>query len=314
MLSRQLYVLWSCTINGAICRNIVQQRLEHTLNRGILLPSCWHTASLCHSLDEIAGRSADAARSAAYPDLTCEILGMPKTVALPSGEEMAPGSVVALQTRVGERLDHLLCAHVENARWLCHPGSFLEGQLDFDNPFDAADLVEMDILRDAWSEDGKPTHCTSRQTPLLETVLNHAGAWSGVVAIATFKAEELRASTERSLNMALANASFERNPFLWGNSMLTRQLYALWSCTINGAICRNIVQQRLENALNRWILSQSWKFSPSWRTSNRLSPLARPLLPLVRPLQPLARAICNLSRAHYYLPSSAPVQSNLLRD
>ena len=196
---------------------------------------------------------------------------MPKAFAEPlSGDsELAPGSVVIFQALAGERLDHLLCAHVEDTRWLCHPGSFLEGQLDFDNPFDAADLVEMDILRDAWSEDGKPAHYISRQIPLLDAVLNHEDAWSGLVAIATFKAEELRAGTERPLNMALAKASFECNPFLWGNSMLTRQLYALWSCTVNGAICRNIVQQRLDHALDRWILSPSWSFSPSPSTTFR---------------------------------------------
>ena len=99
-------------------------------NQGVPLPTSWRTVSLCLPLDEMACRSADAERSAAYPELTCEILGMPKPVAVPSTDDLTPGNVVALRTQAGERLDYLLCAHVQNARWLCHRGSFLEGQFD----------------------------------------------------------------------------------------------------------------------------------------------------------------------------------------
>ena len=68
-------------------------------SRGIPLPVSWRTASQCLPLDEMAGRSADAERSSAYPGLTCEILGMPKTFTDTSNgdSERAPGSVVILQ-------------------------------------------------------------------------------------------------------------------------------------------------------------------------------------------------------------------------
>ena len=122
-------------------------------SQGIPLPASWRTASLRLPLDEMAGRSADAERSSAYPGLTCEILGMPKTFADTSNgdSERAPGSVVILQAQAGERLAHLLCAHVERNRWLCHRGSFLECVFEVENPFDAADLEEKDVARGAWS-------------------------------------------------------------------------------------------------------------------------------------------------------------------
>ena len=134
----------------------VRVRVDNAYNQGIPLPTSWRTASRCISLDETANRSADAERFVAYPDLTCEILGMAKTVAVPSSDELAPGSVVALKSQRGERLDYLLCAHIESTRWLCHRGTFLEGRLNVDNPFDPADLVEKDIVRDAWSGCEKP--------------------------------------------------------------------------------------------------------------------------------------------------------------
>ena len=81
-------------------------------------------------------------------------------------------SVVALQI-LGERHDHLLCAHVESTRWLCHRGSFLEGHIDINNPFDPADIVDMDIVRDAWSEDGGPTHGITQQTKFLHQTVFH---------------------------------------------------------------------------------------------------------------------------------------------
>ena len=133
---------------------------HHAHGNGIPLPASWRTASLCLPLDELAGRSADAERSTAYPGLTCEILGMPKVFTEPSSgdSERAPGGVVILQAQAGERLAHLLCAHVQGNRWLCHRGSFLEGVFGVDNPFDAADLVEKDVVLDAWDAEGKPTH------------------------------------------------------------------------------------------------------------------------------------------------------------
>ena len=223
------------------------------------MPTSWRTVSLCLPLDEMACRSADAERSAAYPELTCEILGMPKPVAVPSTDDFTPGNVVALRTQAGERLDYLLCAHVQNARWLCHRGSFLDGHFDNDNPFDAADLVEKDVVREAWHADEKPTHRITRQPKLsLEAlrvaVQNHEDDCSGVVAVATFKAEELRAGAERPLNEALAKANFERNPFLWGDSMRSRHLYALWTCTVEATILRSVVRQRLDHALDRYIM------------------------------------------------------------
>ena len=109
---------WSATTPEYQRVETVEILAFNAYSRGIPLPVTWRTTSLCLALDEMAGRSADAERSSAYPDLTCETLGMPKAFAAPSSgdSELAPGSVVILQAQVGERLAHLLCAHVEGNR------------------------------------------------------------------------------------------------------------------------------------------------------------------------------------------------------
>ena len=73
----------------------VRVRVDHAYNQGIPLPTSWRTASRCLSLDETANRSADAERCVAYPDLMCEILGMAKTVAVPSSEHVGVPSVLS---------------------------------------------------------------------------------------------------------------------------------------------------------------------------------------------------------------------------
>ena len=94
-ISSRSYVTfqWHATTLDHQAEERVRVSAKDAYNHGVPLPTSWRTASRCLSLDEMADRSADAERSAAYPDLTCEILGMPKAVAVPSSDELAPGSV-----------------------------------------------------------------------------------------------------------------------------------------------------------------------------------------------------------------------------
>lgn len=103
--------------------------------------------------------------------------------------------------------------HIFGNRWFCHHGSFIEGHFHAENPFDVADLVEKDLLRDSWETHGKPSRRISRQPKLIlralhDAMRNHSDAWHGVVAVATSKVEELRAGTERPMDLAMAKANF----------------------------------------------------------------------------------------------------------
>lgn len=100
--------LWSAKTLDYQHGESVRVLAHNAFSKGVPLPTSWRTASSCLSLDEKANRSADAERSSAYPDLTCEILGMPKPIAVPSTDALVPGGIVALQMRAGEQLDRLL--------------------------------------------------------------------------------------------------------------------------------------------------------------------------------------------------------------
>ena len=80
------------------------------------LPTSWRSTIRCFSFDVMADRSADAGRSAAYPDLTCEILGMAKTVDAPSSDELAPVSTI--MSCYAHHEEKLVC--FGNLSGICH--------------------------------------------------------------------------------------------------------------------------------------------------------------------------------------------------
>ncbi len=237
----------------------VNVRADNIASHGIPLPESWCTASRCLKLDEIAARSADAeGAKIGLAQLSCTVLGQAKHAPLPALDApMAPGAAVSLQTSAGERLDFLLCAHVEGDRWYCHRGSFDGDALNGERPFDLNDLCLKDLLRDAWEPDAQPTKRIRRQpklglAQLREVARSHAESWSHAVAVATFKAEELRADFhKRPMDLDAATVGFVKNPFLWGASMRQSNIFALWAWRSNDIWRHSIISVRLKNALER---------------------------------------------------------------
>ena len=161
----------------------VTLRCNSAVDRGVPLPASWKTSLRCLSLPDLAEKSAHVAREGGVREARCVVLGQPKPSPLPEpGAALQPGAVVLF----GQRIEHLLCAHVEGDLWLCHFGSF-----------DYTALCQKDLVRDA-PEEG-PSMPRKRLRPRLrpgqlrELALSRSQDWDRLVAVATWKAEELRA-------------------------------------------------------------------------------------------------------------------------
>ena len=68
----------------------------------------------------------------------------------PAGVPWGAGTTAVLKAPTGGRMDVLLCAHIDGDRWLCHSGTLISGRVDLENPFALVDLVEKDVVCDAF--------------------------------------------------------------------------------------------------------------------------------------------------------------------
>ena len=194
-------------------------RCDNADARGIPFPEAWRTALKCvgHGLGQMAEKAAEGVRGAMGRDhVECLLLGLPKPVSLPlEGATRVAGCVVQLQTRSGMPESYLLAAYIEDNHWFC-----LKGVLDSNGEleaFDPKDLVVKDIVRDAFQPETAPRrrimpHASGPQ--LVEGTRAHQQSWWRVVAIATWRAENLRAE-RRPFDSTAAGAGFESNPFRW---------------------------------------------------------------------------------------------------
>ena len=205
-----------------LCHNIV--------NKGVPLPEHWHTAMQCLAVSDIANSSARKVCDARFTDVCCVLLGQ---AAAKFGSHEKVGQSIALTVN-GERIVFLLCAHVENNDWLCHRGSFVEGALAA-SPFHEHDLVCKDIVKDAWKAAVNKRLRSSGQWAALKSLVGHPPdySWTQLVAVAHFKAEEMKAARQGiALDVRKTAAGFESNPFLWeadGNWMSQASVTFLWS-------------------------------------------------------------------------------------
>ena len=242
---------WQLQVEGVQYRHVVSVTANSASMQGVPLPESWRTAMVCSSLDEIADKFALEQSAKLGIDLSCTILGQ---LTAPHEAAYAFGTIVALQASSGARVDFLLCARIDGDRWLCHRGTLRNGVLDHDNPFDPSDIVEKDIVCNAF-EQRIPKRRIARTTKLSATQLQealheYADAWRLVVASALVKAEEIRAGN-KPFDGAAAKAGFERDPFLWGTGLRHSYIYAMWAWHSNDQWHRAVVKARLDHVLDR---------------------------------------------------------------
>ena len=194
-------------------------RCGHADARGVPFPEAWRTALKCvgHGLGQKAEKAAEDVRGETGREhVECLLLGLPKPVApQPEGATRVVGCVAQLKTKGGMPESYLLAAEIEDDQWFCVKGVLgSNGGLE---AFDPKDLVVKDIARDAFQPEIAPRrrimpHASGPQ--LVEGTRAHQQSWWRVVAIATWRAENLRAE-RRPFDSTSAGAGFESNPFRW---------------------------------------------------------------------------------------------------
>ena len=112
----------------------------------------------------------------------------------------------------GRAVEHMICAHVSGNTFLVHPG----GKLD------PHDLVRHKMKRNA-------KRSRSSLAPAKLGQVMPGCALSKLMAVATYRAEIERAMAERrEVDVVVADALLEKNPFVWGS--MPRTVLALWTC------------------------------------------------------------------------------------
>ena len=159
---------WHVCVGGYEEKSSVNIRCDKISQEGVPFPKSWHTALRCANLQTIAGEAAEAAREelrapdrkafwgwapVMLPDLRnfgvprasarqervggeidCKFLGVARKTRLPEPGKHTPGPTVLLAEN-GSRMAFLLCAQVDGDTWLCHRGSFQDGELSLLIPF-----------------------------------------------------------------------------------------------------------------------------------------------------------------------------------
>lgn len=218
-----------------------------------IVPEAWVTALRCLWLDEVAEAAAQKIREreSAITDVRCEVLGRP-TPAL--GGDLLGGLVAP--TLDGDRAMHFRCARVADNEWLVHKGTYKDtGELDEEDPFNEKDLVVKNIVAEAWAMKERRRLRTSEAVNTMRSLVQaNDFAWCRLLAIAAFRAEEIRASTD-TLDVAVAVRGFERNPFRWDVSEGWRSQASVtflwtWTSGLDG-VRRAFVPMALHNLFIR---------------------------------------------------------------
>ena len=135
-----LVYAWHATSCGHLETTLVQVKCGHAADRGVPFPKNWQTALRCSNLKAIADDAAKAARDELGRDTDCKLLGVAKRTTPPEPGVHEPGGTVMLSGECS-RMAHLLCAKVGGDTWLCHRGSFQDGELNKLVPLSEHDMV-----------------------------------------------------------------------------------------------------------------------------------------------------------------------------
>ena len=137
-------------------------------------------------------------------DAVCRAIALPKKY---DGE-----LTTIFITREGRSVEHLLCAHVGDKKWLIHHG----GSLDPDG------LCEHEVKRNAKRQ-------RSTLSPLCLGHIKQSASLDTLMAIAHFRAEVCRAQQDgREVDLKVAECRFEMNASNWESTPKT--ILALWDC------------------------------------------------------------------------------------
>ena len=195
----------------------MEVRLDHAKERGVPIPPDWVTALHSFKAGEICRNFVgDLQLPTGVSKVSCNFLGAPK-VCTPCVQGPGVGRCLAF-SHVGGRKNFVLVAHVEDHEWLCHGGSFI-GDGAVPDPLSESNLVLKDVRTDLWDETAAPrrrlmSHAKMQQ--LINQVQERSLEFSELAAVATFRAEKIRAARiSAPIDVGKASAMYEKNPFKW---------------------------------------------------------------------------------------------------
>ena len=229
----------------------VKVRCNHVLDQGVPLPEAWVTALRALSLDHVAAQSAEKIQNdePGLSEVRCEVLGFPTV-----SRVEAQGKIVALSVG-GERVVYFLCTQIAGSSWFVHRGSYKDtGELEED-AFQEKDLDVKDIEADAFDEKQRKRLRTSPAVNTLRWLVQSKDyTWRRLLAIAHFRAQEQRATTQPFDTSGPARG-FERNPFGWdvGQGRQSQiNVTFLWTWRAGaGVLHRAFVSPSLNHVLQR---------------------------------------------------------------
>ena len=140
------YVVALSCMSGMSAQGVAEQKTQvhvrcgNACRQGVPFPQNWQTALTCQKLAPLAENAAKDARDEICRNVDCKLLGIVRGAPSASSGDMLAGSILALETS-SARIPYILCAPVCGSTWLCHRGSFEDGNLDKDNPLNEKDLV-----------------------------------------------------------------------------------------------------------------------------------------------------------------------------
>ena len=139
-------------------------------------------------------------------------------------------------SHLGGRKNFVLVAHVEDHEWLCHGGSFI-GDCAVPDPFSESNLVVKDVQKDLWDDTTAPRRIRihAKVQQLINQIQERSLEFSELVAVATFRAEEIRAARVNApIDVSKASAMYEKNPFKWQAagrlSHIDVTIVFMWTC------------------------------------------------------------------------------------
>ena len=213
----------------------MEVRLDNAKKQGVPIPPDWVTALRSLKAGEICRNFVgDLKLPAGVSIASCNFLGAPK-VCTPYVQGLAVGRCLAF-SHVGGRKNFVLVAHVEDHEWLCHGGSFL-GDCAVPDPFSESNLVVKDVQKDLWDDTTAPRRIRihAKVQQLINQIQERSLEFSELVAVATFRAEEIRAARVNApIDVSKASAMYEKNPFKWQAagwlSQIDVTIVFMWTC------------------------------------------------------------------------------------
>jgi hypothetical protein len=229
------------------CRDALKEE------RTIPLPESWRFALRCRTLETMAAKSAEGlATKTGLEQVRCCMLGVAKSTSLPAiGAELVAGAEISLTGPAGNQVQVLLCAHVAGSTWVCYAPGLDEGS---EGSFSEDNLLIKDIEVSAEAEcpPRKRAKGKAKGTKLFAWAATHPAVWNLVVAVAAFKAEECQATAEnRVLDVAVATAGFEANPWRWPPNSSHAEVAALWLWHRSGNVRHELIRARLHHIFER---------------------------------------------------------------